>query len=245
MHVGSSAVHAGRGQRGSRSLTTHEFRADPRSRCHLAAEAAALGHVVFALFGGAAERTVGAFAPAPLGSVPPIPPNREPRNGVSVDRLARATTSQGRASADGVLLRWKSVATSPTHMCANCRGRGRVFSIRARPPSAGIPRQERLADDSVLLSYPDGSTGIVQIWLCRTCRGTGLRPRFGPSDVRAMNEWARLNAVELAEPVHTPVRGILIGARVREGDALSGELVVSEDTRHAEASTTLRRGDTA
>jgi len=132
------------------------------------------------------------------------------------------------------------MASSPPRRCRRCLGVGRTLSVHVQPASAGIPEQVRLDGRSAALWYPDGSTGVVRHGACLACDSTGLAPRRGPSDVRAMEAWMRRTGVELAEPMTSVTRGfILRGGKRLEVDQASGELIVSCTTSPGKAITPI------
>lgn len=237
-----SAANAARGLR-QLPLTTHDLCSDRCASSHLAAAVTSFSDSIGLV--RPSERTGGEFAPAPAIAVPAIVPDRKPWDRVSTDRLAHVS-AHVRASAHRALVPCSNVASSPPHRCPVCQGRGRVFEIEAQPPSAGIPQQVEDGRGVVLLEYFDGTDGIVKVWRCGACDATGLRPRFGPCDVRLASTWAAQNGIRLPEPCRTQIRGSVVphGGRVEdaiEGDALSGEFFVSADTRTLpEASTSMR-----
>lgn len=130
------------------------------------------------------------------------------------------------------------VPSSPTHRCPCCKGCGRAFNIDARD-DVGIPEQVPLGGSCVALWYPDGSVGHVQAWICSTCEGSGLRPRFGPDDVRAAEQWAARTGFRFPTLRRSQRRGMIRSvAGVCELDCVVGELGSVEGTRvHSELST--------
>lgn len=227
-----------RGRRGAGAPTTHEFLPNGGSRCHLASVVTPFGHIIGAL---TTERTVGTFAPAPGISVPAVPPDREAgqRGRPELIRVAEAAIPQRVVSAGKVLLPSRVLTRSPSHECMGCRGSGCSFELDVRPSSAGIPEQTEIDDDAVALWYPDGTTGTVRTYRCPGCDGTGMRLRFGPSDVRRMDTWATRNRIEFPECTRALKRGLVINGRsAREADACTGEIFVDSDTtRRLKAST--------
>jgi hypothetical protein len=178
------------------------------------------------------KATVGTFAPAPQGSVPPVPPDREARKCRRAPELGCIPQRdiQERVS-ENVGLVMCRVPTSPADPCFHCDGRGRQIVFDVRPRSSGVPEQVRIDGNSVALWYPDGSTGVVRNWMCAPCEGSGLAPSSSLGDMRAVEEWMRLTGVVLAEPSRSEVRGLVLRrCGRRETNQAAGELSMFSDT---------------
>lgn len=112
--------------------------------------------------------------------------------------------------------------------------------VEVQPPSAGIPEQWVTGSGSVALWYSNGTRGVVKVWACNVCLGSGLRRRYGFGDVHALVEWERARGITLAEPRHTRIRGMVVGpGGVRELDAVAGELRAEIGTALPDEATTI------